>query len=1106
MNSNNGGAKEYYSLITNTDIVDVARDLIGDRFTEETGNTILIDCPRHASISKTSFKIDVRKQRWYCFGCRIGGDILQLVEFIKSGVVTRNASGAMPESHRAARDYLANRIGIPPLSQYNIAPEQIKEIESWRSEEDLVFSILTEIAEFYHDKLMKNSDALDAFNKQYGISQEMIESLKIGYADNDGLLAHLKDNCGRSQADILKTGCFLVNYQDNVFPFFNKRFTFPYWKHGRVVYMIGRMTRWTDDNQFEKGKKYKKLPVRSDERKHISPCVSNRYFFNEDALLTKSEHTIITEGVTDCISLMERGFSTISPATVQFREQDHVKLFSLLSGLDRIYICQDSEVSGAGIEGALGTAHFLTEKGLNVLIAELPPGDKQINARKELKEKYDIHFSLSKSEKAERLMQLQGEDKTKAARLVEASKIDVNEYFFSHTTDDFQKLLLGAKPPLQFEIERIDADLPDDERNRMLDPVFRSLSRLKPIEQERYVGIIHSHFKKGISKKSIQDTIAAVRREEKTKDKKRFHSDAPEGSCRRLIDRMIFDTTEEEGKPNWNAISEGVHRWFKNNGAIFFHDTSQNRYMYFEGTVFSMKPDKNTNPAYLSMLYRHTQIPMTTSPTGRVFHECFDSIAYSDGDMKEPHYWLYTDRTRHTVFFNLNNERGEIVKITPDGIDVIRNGINDDNIVFHHSPTMKPIEYLPDTDVVEAERLFKTLIFDNLACPIEERVLITTWISCFLMLDFAGTRPLLRFEGATHSGKSTASKLISALVFGDENLENPTIAANYTEGAKQPLIVIDNIELKNATDEFIQFLLTAVTGIVRTKRRQGTDTDTVRESVRCLINTSGIEPLAGLSELTTRTLLVDFDIACSTVGYFLDAVTLQGIMDARNIMLSAIFKKTQIILRLLRDGGHAVIMKLFTDELGQHPKRRCNDFLSLMYLMLLVGMDEAEMKKYMSAVHPVFKTILGGQQRLSETQEIEANPFIMYVALLVKERLLAMAADDNGPPTCNLETFNRTYGLNFTGNFTIADAQARDLFSAFNALARNKGMKPPYMSASQLSKRLCNDIGIIEKSGMVIQKKKNRERFTLFTISVPESFISSVSLVARSSEGLEYEE
>jgi len=1094
--------KEYYSLITNTDIADIARELIGDRITDESGDVVYIDCPRHASISHRSLHIDRRKQCWYCFGCNAGGDVLHLVEFIQSGTATKNAAGQMPESHRAARDWLARRAGLPLLSQYNIAPEQIREIEARRAEEDLVFSILTDIADFYHQKLLANKAALAAFKKQYGISDEMIETLKIGYADNNGLLTHLKNDCGRAQADIMKTGCFLTDYQDNPIPFFNNRFTFPYWKQGKVVFLIGRQTRWTEKNRFENSK-YKKMPVRTDSRKYISEHINNRYFYNEDSLLGKSDYTIITEGVTDCISLMERGFSTISPVTKTFSEKDHEKLFSRVCGLDRIYVCQDNEISGAGLDGALGTAHFLSEKGLNVLVVELPLDEKQKQARVRLKEEFDILPCFSRQGMSTKKESLSAKELAEADRLIADAKTDVNTYFLTHSTDDFQKLLLGGKTPLQFGIEQIPADLPDDERNKMLEPVIRNLARLKPIEQERYIGIIHSHFDRKIAKKTIQDTIAAVRREEKAKDKKRFHSDAPEGSCKRLMDRLMFETTEAEGKPNWNVVTEGVHRWFKEHGAIFFHDTEQNRYIYFEGQVFSMKPDKNTNPAYLSMLYKHTQLPITASPAGRIFHECFDSIAYNDGDLKEPHYWLYTDRARHTVFFNLNNEKNEILKITPDGIEIIRNGVNADNIVFHHSPTMRPIEYIPDADIAEAEQLFKTLIFDNLACPAEERVLITTWISCFLLLDFAGTRPLLRFEGAAESGKSTASKLLSTLVFGDQNLENPTIAANYTEGAKQPLIVIDNIELKNATDEFTQFLLTAVTGIVRTKRRHGTDTDTVRESVRCLINTSGIEPLAGLSELTTRTLLVDFDISLSTLGYFLESDTLQGIMDARNILLTAIFKKTQMILGLLRDGGHAGIMKLFADELGPHPKRRCNDFLTLMYLMLLVGMNEKEMEKYMGTVHPVFKSILGKQQALSEMQEIESNAIIMYILLLMKERLLAVAADEDGTTHGNLDNFNRAYGLKFTDTYTIADAKASDLFSAFNALARNKGMKPPYSSAAQLSKRIRNDLRIIEKAGLRIEQNKNRDKFLLFTITAPASLVTCIS---RTNIDLSFEE
>lgn len=1085
--------KEYYSLITNIDIADVARELIGSRVTEESGNVILVDCPVHNSQSKTSFQIDKQKQCWYCFGCGIGGDVLHLVEFIQSGALTKETTGAMPHSHRAARDWLAQKAGLPPLSKYNLPAEQIAEIESRRAEEEMVHSILTDIADFYHKKLVDQIPTLDAFKDQYGISDETITSLKIGYADNNGLLAWLKNERKYSPADLARIGCFTVSSQDNLIPFFDKRFTFPYWKQGKVVYFAARETRWTEKTKFEIGKKYKKLPTRSDLKKYISPCIRNSYFYNEDSLLGDHDYTIIAEGVTDCISLMEHGFPTISPVTKSFRERDHEKLFSLLAKLKRVYICLDNEISGAGLRGALDTAHFLESKGLVVSIIDLPLSEKQGQARKQLQNKFGIHTGLTPKEIAQKQEDIGGQDEETVSRLLKDAKIDINEYFLSKTAADFQNLLLEARAPIEFEIERILPDLPEDIRNKKLQPVLSALSTLKPIEQERYVGIIHSHFNKQLSKKSIQDTIRAIRREDRANNKKKFHSDAPEGSCKRLIDLLTFETTEEEGKINWNKIARGVYQWFRDHGAIFFHDTGNNRFMYFEGDVFRMDTDKINNPAYLSMLYKHTQIPITTSPAGRMFHEQLDYIAYEEGDVKEPHYWLHTNRSKHTVFFNLNNGKNEVLKITPDEITIVRNGINDENIVFHNSPTMMPIEFIPDVDIADAEQLFKSLIFDNLACPIEERVLITTWISCFLLLDFAGTRPLLRFEGVVDSGKSTASKLISALLFGSMDLENPTIAAIYTEGAKQPLIVLDNIELKNATDELIQFLLTAVTGIIRTKRKQGTDTDVIRESVKCLINTSGVEPLAGLSELTTRTILVEFDLSHSSSGYFLEAETIQDVSDARNIILSGIFKKTQAILRMLRDGAHGTIMKLFAEVLGPHPKKRCNDYLSLMYLMLLIGMDEKEMEKFTRTVHPVFKTILDNQRAISEVQEIEANPFITFIVLLVKERLLAIESDENGGAFGSLDNFNRTYGLRFADNFTIVDAQPRDFYSAFSKYAQMKGIRSPYMNAIQLSKRLRNDLKTIERSGIQISQVKNTHtKSTLFTVSVNPSLITSM--------------
>ncbi|MEW6203428.1 MAG: hypothetical protein AB1546_15730 [bacterium] len=153
--------KEYYSQITNIDIAEVARELLADRITDDSGNVIHVDCPRHVSVSHHSLHIDRRNQFWKCWGCGVGDDVLHLVEFIQSGVVTKNAAGRMPDTHRAERDYLAQKARLPHLSQWNLFPEQLKEVEKRHSEEELVFGIFTDIAEFYHKKLLDIKDVWD---------------------------------------------------------------------------------------------------------------------------------------------------------------------------------------------------------------------------------------------------------------------------------------------------------------------------------------------------------------------------------------------------------------------------------------------------------------------------------------------------------------------------------------------------------------------------------------------------------------------------------------------------------------------------------------------------------------------------------------------------------------------------------------------------------------------------------------------------------------------------------------------------------------------------------------------------------------------------------
>ena len=100
-----GNVQEYYRRITDVDIGRVARELLAERIVQADDHLLQCDCPHHQSSSHRSLHVLLDKQAFYCFGCGVGGDVLQLVEFIQSGTVTAGQSGPMPETHQRAATF-----------------------------------------------------------------------------------------------------------------------------------------------------------------------------------------------------------------------------------------------------------------------------------------------------------------------------------------------------------------------------------------------------------------------------------------------------------------------------------------------------------------------------------------------------------------------------------------------------------------------------------------------------------------------------------------------------------------------------------------------------------------------------------------------------------------------------------------------------------------------------------------------------------------------------------------------------------------------------------------------------------------------------------------
>ena len=1103
-----GDVREYYRQITDIDIGRVAREMLADRIVQESGRLLQCDCPNHKSSSHRSLHILLDKQGWYCFGCGVGGDVLHLVEFVQSGTVTSGQSGPMPETHQRARDFLAAKAELPPLARNGLSPERLRKAEAAREFAVRVQEALTALASFYHRRLKDEPEVLEWLASHYGISEETIDTLRIGYAANGPCEENGKPQTGVLSAlttgenpftprELAATGAFRQAGQAGLTPFFEGRIVFPYWSHGRVVFLIGRKTPWTPDRKWEQGKYRKLLVHNSQSNRHIAPSINNSHLYNEDCLLTRPERVIITEGVTDCIALMERGFPAISPATVQIRGADWDRLLPKLQGIKTVYICQDNEVSQAGLNGALKTASVLIKHKIQTRIVVLPLGQSRIDARTELKERFslDVAVAVGPRERTKLLGGRTPKEIEEAERLLAAAKIDVNDYFLSgRTAQDFEMLLSGACTPLEHRIDRLPADVSEEERNRLLEPILCKISPLTPLEQSRHLKRVQERFgKTSFSLTILREQVRAVRkkrtskarledRREKIREKRQ--TGAPSGFCRARVEQVLMQT-EEAGTPDYTQAAEAAYDWFTAHGAQFFFTYHGAPFLYFDNAIYWMNSaDRDRKRQYSAMLYKHTgMVPI--SPGGRTFFEVLPSLALIRGQMRDHFSWLHTDVSNRTVYFNLNNEQHEIVKITPGGVGLLKNGGNADSVLLEDSQKMKPLRFLANADPDESDRLLSTLILDNMTCVPGARALVLSWLSCFLLIDFAGTRPMTRFEGSAGSGKTTASKIISALLYGEPQQKKSTDAANYTDGSQNPLIVLDNIEVKQMTDELTAFLLTSITGIAKEKRKSGTDTGTVIERTKCLLNTTGIEPLGGeLAEILSRSFIVRFDMDEQASDCFLEATVLAAIGEHRDLIVSSLIRRTSCVLALLRDGAQEKVMRLLHRTLGNHGKRRCNDYLSLMYLMLLAGEPASVIDEALEELHPQFLDQIASLNRVSMETARESNPIATVLVALFKAYRHALETDaESTALNIKKATFLERYQIDFRDENRIEGALARDLYIALNRLAKDFGLAFHMRSVQQFAQRFSNDLETIREVGFEIAIHEGRSNIRTYDIS-----------------------
>jgi len=529
---------------------------------------------------------------------------------------------------------------------------------------------------------------------------------------------------------------------------------------------------------------------------------------------------------------------------------------------------------------------------------------------------------------------------------------------------------------------------------------------------------------------------------------------------RKAADLMLVIKTirESEGlgsHQKFTNIAEALALHLGEGGAFFYDPRASAEYLCLDGRVYTL----GNNRAFNALLQRLGRMNVTTAE-GRFAWEFLRNHARDAGRPVRSVGWVHADADKLAVFVHTHNDQGDILKISPGAVTLVPNGQNDDKVMLSPSDRVKPFRYLENADRRPAWALFKRLLHDAFPCAPADKAILAAVVPLVFLKDLCPARPLIRLSGSSESGKTTAGKLIGYAVYGEDIAKTGTIASFYTDASRNPLAMIDNLEVPNMKGELLDFLLTGATGIVHEKKKLYTDQDIVREKAEAFILTTGIESL-GKPELLSR----QWDLACGEPFHskgFSHLLCMNEIFKHRDEILSAVFDLLahDVLPRL--DDRYKVEAMLRRDFKG-HPKERTFECLALAFLIWDALEDKLGLER------ELWSQWLGAQRSESEETSAETNVVLQFLNLFAGAARALKAASGDKTRAEFIEQFQLLPADDDPG--VCFDAGAGQLLHLFTALAKQHGYPRPFENAKQLMARVKEALTVIKAAGWAVEFK-----------------------------------
>ncbi|ETR69474.1 MAG: hypothetical protein OMM_03904 [Candidatus Magnetoglobus multicellularis str. Araruama] len=180
-----------------------------------------------------------------------------------------------------------------------------------------------------------------------------------------------------------------------------------------------------------------------------------------------------------------------------------------------------------------------------------------------------------------------------------------------------------------------------------------------------------------------------------------------------------FNENAEPGskvKPNSVFMGKLIAEYFKHTGTFFVE--SDNDYVcsiFYNDSIYKISDNRLFN----ALMNR--EAGLNAAQNGfKVIRQELEDFAINHGQTVNIPGWITAKISLNTIYINLCNEKKQLLKISPNNIEILKNGSNQDCILLKEAPNVSGIEY-DSIDISQGMKRLKELLFDNFACSEENK-------------------------------------------------------------------------------------------------------------------------------------------------------------------------------------------------------------------------------------------------------------------------------------------------------------------------------------------------------------------------------------------------